>query len=205
VLYGILSVVQAGRTLPVVGVIIVPRGLLPYGPAYDYISVSPSLYTILIFKPDKDFTRLSYMSCSTVRDMSGTALYFFEYDCMRHLLGRLPNGEQGPTPYWAPLPPSVIPFVCGSLAGVSSWAIIYPLDVVKTKTQQRALSGEMYRGPLETLGRLLRGRYLAVLFFSFSFPQSPLLSLSLDLSMLLPLKSILASCIIVVDELVLLL
>jgi solute carrier family 25 (mitochondrial carnitine/acylcarnitine transporter), member 20/29 len=97
------------------------------------------------------------MECDTVRDMSGTALYFFEYDCMRHLLGRLPNGEQGPTPYWAPLPPGLIPFVCGSLAGVSSWAIIYPLDVVKTKTQQRALSGEMYRGPLETLGRLLRG------------------------------------------------
>lgn len=48
---------------------------------------------------------------------------------MRYLLGRLPNGEQGPTPYWAPLPHGVIPFVCGSLAGVTSWAVIYPLDV----------------------------------------------------------------------------
>ncbi|KAG8781564.1 hypothetical protein FRC15_008551, partial [Serendipita sp. 397] len=79
-----------------------------------------------------------------LRDTSGTALYFFEYDSMRYLLGRLPNGEQGPTPYWAPIHASIIPFVCGSLAGVSSWAIIYPLDVVKTKTQQRALSGLKY-------------------------------------------------------------
>ncbi|KAG8806982.1 hypothetical protein FRC18_005812 [Serendipita sp. 400] len=92
-----------------------------------------------------------------LRDTSGTALYFFEYDSMRYLLGRLPNGEQGPTPYWAPIHASIIPFVCGSLAGVSSWAIIYPLDVVKTKTQQRALSGLKYRGPIETLKRLLRG------------------------------------------------
>ncbi|KIM26745.1 hypothetical protein M408DRAFT_72330 [Serendipita vermifera MAFF 305830] len=92
-----------------------------------------------------------------IRDTMGTALYFFEYDSMRHLLGRLPNNEQGPTPVWAPIPPSFIPFVCGSLAGVSSWAIIYPLDVVKTKTQQRALAGEKYRGPFETLSRLIRG------------------------------------------------
>ncbi|PVF94857.1 mitochondrial carrier [Serendipita vermifera] len=97
------------------------------------------------------------MRLHLLRDTSGTALYFFEYDCMRHLLGRTPDGKQGPTPDWAPIHPSVVPFVCGSLAGVSSWAIIYPLDVVKTKTQQRALSGERYRGPIETLTRLLKG------------------------------------------------
>lgn len=92
---------------------------------------------------------------------------------MRHLLGRLPSGEQGPTPSWAPIHASLVPFACGSFAGVSSWAIIYPLDVsvarlyilyvlistcrVKTKFQQRALSGETYRGPLTILHRLLRG------------------------------------------------
>jgi solute carrier family 25 carnitine/acylcarnitine transporter 20/29 len=48
---------------------------------------------------------------------------------MRYLLGRQPNGEQGPTPYWAPIHPNLVPFACGSLAGVSSWAVIYPLDV----------------------------------------------------------------------------
>ncbi|KAI0078199.1 hypothetical protein K474DRAFT_1674351 [Panus rudis PR-1116 ss-1] len=95
------------------------------------------------------------------------ALYFFEYDGLRHIMGRYPSGEQGPTPTWLPIPESLVPFFCGSLAGVTSWALIYPLDVrlywnletfsVKTKVQQRALAGERYRPPLETLRRLVRG------------------------------------------------
>lgn len=64
-----------------------------------------------------------------VRDTSGTALYFLEYDALRHVMGRLPSGEQGPTPPWLPLHASVVPFICGSFAGVTSWALIYPLDV----------------------------------------------------------------------------
>ncbi|KAF9218142.1 mitochondrial carrier, partial [Gyrodon lividus] len=92
-----------------------------------------------------------------LRDTAGTALYFLEYDAMRHLLGRQSSGEQGPTPPWLPIPVSVIPFVCGSIAGVTSWALIYPLDVVKTKVQQRALAGTPPRGVWETLRRLVRG------------------------------------------------
>ncbi|RDB20958.1 putative mitochondrial carrier C29A3.11c [Hypsizygus marmoreus] len=92
-----------------------------------------------------------------LRDTSGTALYFLEYDGMRHLLGRNRSGEQGPTPPWLPIHQSVVPFFCGSLAGVTSWALIYPLDVVKTKVQQRALAGDQYRGVFETLHRLIRG------------------------------------------------
>lgn len=53
-----------------------------------------------------------------VRDTAGTALYFLEYDGMRHLLGRQRSGEQGPTPSWLPIHPSLVPFVCGSLSGV---------------------------------------------------------------------------------------
>ncbi|CAE6434044.1 unnamed protein product [Rhizoctonia solani] len=92
-----------------------------------------------------------------VRDTAGTALYFMEYDAMRLLLGRLPNGHQGPTPAWFPLHHSMIPFFCGSIAGVTSWALIYPLDVVKTKVQQRALAGIPPRGVFETFKRMLRG------------------------------------------------
>jgi len=92
-----------------------------------------------------------------VRDTFGTALYFLEYDGMRHVLGRNRQGEQGATPPWLPIHPSMVPFVCGSLAGVTSWALIYPMDVVKTKMQQRALAGEKYRGVTETLHRLIRG------------------------------------------------
>jgi solute carrier family 25 carnitine/acylcarnitine transporter 20/29 len=92
-----------------------------------------------------------------IRDTSGTALYFLEYDGMRHLLGRSRAGEQVETPSWLPIHHSLVPFVCGSLSGVTSWALIYPLDVVKTKVQQRALAGERYRGAWETLYRLIRG------------------------------------------------
>lgn len=64
-----------------------------------------------------------------VRDTFGTALYFFEYDGLRHIMGRYPSGEQGPTPTWLPIHSSLVPFLCGSVAGVTSWALIYPLDV----------------------------------------------------------------------------
>ena len=74
-----------------------------------------------------------------VRDTLGTALYFAEYDVMRHSLGRKRDlkgkgregDEQGEVPEWARawLPKSLIPFLCGSVAGVSSWALIYPVDV----------------------------------------------------------------------------
>ena len=111
-----------------------------------------------------------------VRDTSGTALYFLEYDAMRHMLGRKPSGKQGPVPSWVPVHVSLIPFLCGSLAGVTSWALIYPIDVyvqspsfsfislrnypsysVKTKMQQRALAEIPYRGVTETFFRLVRG------------------------------------------------
>lgn len=91
------------------------------------------------------------------RDTAGTALYFLEYDAFRHILGRNRLGEQGPVPTWFPIPASLVPFFCGSLSGVTSWAIIYPLDVVKTKVQTRALAGESKRGFFETFRRLVRG------------------------------------------------
>jgi solute carrier family 25 carnitine/acylcarnitine transporter 20/29 len=78
-----------------------------------------------------------------VRDTLGTALYFAEYDVMRHLLGRKRDGTssregdglvQGDVPDWAKgwLPKGLIPFLCGSLAGVTSWALIYPVDVSRS-------------------------------------------------------------------------
>lgn len=92
-----------------------------------------------------------------LRDSAGTALYFWEYDTLRFLLGRSPSGEQGPTPAWLPIPASLVPFACGSFSGVTSWALIYPVDVVKTKVQQRALSGQRRRSLTETCMRMIRG------------------------------------------------
>jgi len=91
------------------------------------------------------------------RDMMGTALYFMEYDSFRYLLGRQQSGEQGPVPAWMPIHPNLIPFLCGSLAGVTSWALIYPVDVIKTKVQQRSLAGKPPRTIYEQFQRLIRG------------------------------------------------
>lgn len=110
-----------------------------------------------IFKTSGFFGLYTGFYLHFLRDTAGTALYFLEYDGMRHILGRLPSGEQGPTPSWSPVHPNLVPFVCGSLSGVTSWALIYPMDVVKTKVQQRAMAGEMYRSPGETFYRLIRG------------------------------------------------
>ncbi|EIW68376.1 hypothetical protein TREMEDRAFT_32501 [Tremella mesenterica DSM 1558] len=112
-----------------------------------------------------------------IRDTLGTALYFAEYDTMRHALGRkrdLGRGktndevevermggreEQGELPDWAKgwLPIGFVPFLCGSLAGVTSWALIYPVDAIKTKAQQRALAGLEPRTALTQFSRLVRG------------------------------------------------
>ncbi|EPQ58302.1 mitochondrial carrier, partial [Gloeophyllum trabeum ATCC 11539] len=110
-----------------------------------------------IIRTNGRFGMWTGMRMHFLRDTSGTGLYFLEYDGMRYLMGRRPNGEQGPPPPWLPLPNGLIPFVCGSFCGVTSWALIYPLDVVKTKVQERSLAGLPPRGVRETFRRLIRG------------------------------------------------
>ena len=65
-----------------------------------------------------------------IRDTFGTGLYFAEYDLLRQLLGRLPDGTQGPTPTWSPIPASLTPLFSGALAGVSAFAIVYPIGAL---------------------------------------------------------------------------
>ncbi|KAF8888238.1 mitochondrial carrier [Infundibulicybe gibba] len=91
-----------------------------------------------------------------MRDVFGTALYFAKYDTMRYICGRNRSGEQGPLPAWLPVHPSMVPFLCGSFAGVVSWGLIYPFDLIKTKVQQKALSGEPTPA-WKTFKRLFRG------------------------------------------------
>ncbi|GMK55646.1 hypothetical protein CspeluHIS016_0207020 [Cutaneotrichosporon spelunceum] len=106
-----------------------------------------------------------------VRDTVATALYFAEYDVMRFWLtrGGSNSGQredkfgstvtQADLPTWARgwLPAQLVPFLCGSIAGVTSWALIYPVDAIKTKAQQRAMSGLVPRTPYTQLRRLVRG------------------------------------------------
>lgn len=92
-----------------------------------------------------------------IRDTFGTGLYFAEYDLMRQLLGRRPDGTQGPTPAWSPIPASLTPLFSGALAGASALALVYPSDAIKTNMQKRALSNQSYRSISQTFTVLVRG------------------------------------------------
>ncbi|CAL1705215.1 unnamed protein product [Somion occarium] len=73
-----------------------------------------------IFRTNGIFGLYTGFRLHFVRDTFGTALYFFEYDGLRYIMGRLPSGEQGSTPAWLPIHNSLVPFLCGSVAGVTS-------------------------------------------------------------------------------------
>lgn len=72
------------------------------------------------------------------RDTLGTAFYFGFYDTLRGVVKkRSPDANTGP--YGVPMP--VASFLTGSSAGIASWLLVYPVDLLKTNVQQRALSG----------------------------------------------------------------
>lgn len=75
------------------------------------------------------------------RDTLGTALYFGFYDSIRKLVSRHSKNDSrsGPSLYGIPGP--VVSFLSGSSAGILSWLIVYPVDLIKTKVQRDALAG----------------------------------------------------------------
>lgn len=75
------------------------------------------------------------------RDTLGTALYFGFYDSIRKLVSRHSKTDSisGASLYGIPGP--VVSFLSGSSAGILSWLIVYPVDLIKTKVQRDALAG----------------------------------------------------------------
>lgn len=71
------------------------------------------------------------------RDTLGTALYFGSYDSIRSIVNKHTNPKNGSL-YGIPGP--VASFLSGSTAGIASWLIVYPVDLLKTNVQQRTLS-----------------------------------------------------------------
>lgn len=70
------------------------------------------------------------------RDTLGTALYFGSYDTIRALVNR--HSSSNGSLFGVPGP--VVSFLSGSTAGIASWLIVYPVDLLKTNVQQRTLS-----------------------------------------------------------------
>ncbi|GAA5968284.1 hypothetical protein JCM11641_003797 [Rhodosporidiobolus odoratus] len=87
-----------------------------------------------------------------LRDTLGTGWYFGCYDSAQHYISRNPDTFSG-VPGW------LSTFVCGSVAGVSSWFAIYPIDLVKAKLQRNALALAPYERPWSIFRRLSAGGY----------------------------------------------
>lgn len=67
---------------------------------------------------------------TAVRDSVGYGFYFWSYELSRRWMGRYGGSETADV------------LLCGGLAGIVTWASIFPLDVVKTKVQTQVLAAE---------------------------------------------------------------
>ncbi|POY70600.1 hypothetical protein BMF94_6378 [Rhodotorula taiwanensis] len=86
-----------------------------------------------------------------LRDTLGTGLYFGMYDSAQHIIHR------SHADLFENVPTALTTFISGSVAGVSSWALIYPVDLVKAKVQRNALADAPYERPLDIFRRLSAG------------------------------------------------
>ncbi|EIM21362.1 hypothetical protein E3Q22_01190 [Wallemia mellicola] len=86
-----------------------------------------------------------------MRDSFGTGLYFCIYDSLKYITRTDPNHK------FNALPPQFSAFFGGALAGIGSWFLVYPVDVVKIVVQQRMLSELSPKSPKEILLHLVRG------------------------------------------------
>ena len=73
---------------------------------------------------------------TAVRDSVGYGFYFWSYELSRRWMGRYGGNETADV------------LLCGGLAGVVTWASIFPLDVIKTRVQTQVLKPRPEVAPL---------------------------------------------------------
>lgn len=79
---------------------------------------------------------------TSLRDSIGYGFYFWSYELSKRALMPNPN-VTGDSRFEFALPsntsPALITLFCGGLAGIITWASIFPLDVIKTRMQTQQL------------------------------------------------------------------
>ena len=71
----------------------------------------------------------------------------------------------GLTPAWASCAPgSATVLVAGGFAGITSWAVATPLDVIKSRMQMAGPKHRVYRGVLDCMARSAQQEGLGVFF-----------------------------------------
>ncbi|KMP01723.1 hypothetical protein DIZ76_010953 [Coccidioides immitis] len=92
---------------------------------------------------------------TSIRDSVGYGFYFWSYElCKRLMDSGGPSSQQE----------AISILLCGGIAGVVTWASVFPLDVIKTRLQAQSLPGAR-------LGSILPDRHL--LLASASHSQTP--------------------------------
>ncbi|XP_014500528.1 mitochondrial arginine transporter BAC2 [Vigna radiata var. radiata] len=88
------------------------------------------------------------LGITMLRDAPAHGLYFWTYEYAREKLhpGCRRSCEESLNTM----------LVSGGLAGVVSWVLSYPLDVIKTRLQAQTLSSQKYRGILDCLRKSVR-------------------------------------------------
>lgn len=81
------------------------------------------------------------------RDTFGTGIYYAIYDTFRRT-----TSEKNL------LPGATAPFFCGSAAGILSWVVVYPVDLVKTRVQRDALEGKKNRDSAWAIAKVISGK-----------------------------------------------
>ncbi|KAF4963864.1 hypothetical protein FSARC_8158 [Fusarium sarcochroum] len=79
---------------------------------------------------------------TALRDSVGYGFYFWSYELTTRWLATQPGEETSFQHEAAKV------LFCGGLAGVATWASIFPLDVVKTRVQAQTLGGQAETSPL---------------------------------------------------------
>ncbi|KAG9679310.1 hypothetical protein KCU99_g1332, partial [Aureobasidium melanogenum] len=69
---------------------------------------------------------------TSVRDSVGYGFYFWSYELSKRLL--ISENTDAEKPEWMTI------LLCGGIAGVVTWASVFPLDVIKTRVQTQGIS-----------------------------------------------------------------
>ncbi|GAM24247.1 hypothetical protein SAMD00019534_074220 [Acytostelium subglobosum LB1] len=115
------------------------------------------------------------LSATLLRDIPGDMIYFTVYEYVkRHLSAAVYNQEKVAA---TGSPSAWVAIGAGGCAGMSYWASIYPIDVIKTKIQTQP-EPAIYKGVIDCARQLYRTEGIGVFFRGFyptilrAFPTS---------------------------------
>ncbi|THX22510.1 hypothetical protein D6D12_09115 [Aureobasidium pullulans] len=87
---------------------------------------------------------------TSLRDSVGYGFYFWSYELSKRAL--ISEKTEGEKPEWMTI------LLCGGIAGVVTWASVFPLDVIKTRVQTQGIAHPPAGIPLGEQSELLPSR-----------------------------------------------